>query len=86
MAYATVGIVTDYDCWLEDPAQHVSVGAIFELYGRSLAKARTLLDAVLDGDLPVPEASIRNALATSMMTPDAAMSPSQLEWLQVLRL
>ena len=86
MAYATVGIVTDYDCWLEDPAQHVSVGAIFELYGRSLVKARTLLDAVLDGDLPVPEASIRNALATSMMTPDGAMSPSQLEWLQVLRL
>ncbi|MBA4214674.1 MAG: S-methyl-5'-thioinosine phosphorylase, partial [Polaromonas sp.] len=33
MAYATVGLVTDYDCWLDDPTQHVSVSAVFELYG-----------------------------------------------------
>jgi 5'-methylthioadenosine phosphorylase len=85
MAYATVGIVTDYDCWLEDPAQHVSVGAIFELYGRSLAKARTLLDGLLAADLPVPEASIRNALANSMMSPDSTLTAEQLDWLQVLR-
>jgi 5'-methylthioadenosine phosphorylase len=85
MAYATVGIVTDYDCWLEDPAQHVSVGAIFELYGRSLAKARTLLDGLLAGDLPVPEASIRNALASSMMSPDSTLTAEQLDWLEVLR-
>ena len=25
ICYATVGIVTDYDCWMDDPAQHVSV-------------------------------------------------------------
>ena len=85
MAYATVGIVTDYDCWLEDPALHVSVGAIFERYGRSLVEARTLLDSVLAADLPEPEAAIRNALATSMMTPDSALTAEQLEWLQVLR-
>lgn len=36
MAYATVGLVTDYDCRLDYPAQHVSVGAIFERYGQTL--------------------------------------------------
>ena len=54
MAYATMGLVTDYDCWLDDPTQHVSVSAIFELYGQTLAKAATVLDAMLQAPLPVP--------------------------------
>jgi 5'-methylthioadenosine phosphorylase len=85
MGYATVGIVTDYDCWLDDPEQHVSVSAIFALYGRSLAQARTLLDTMLGRPLPVPEPAIRTALASAMLTPDAALSSEQREWMDVLR-
>lgn len=85
MAYATVGIVTDYDCWLDDPAQHVSVSAIFERYGQSLAQARQLLDALLQAPLPSPEPAIRHSLATAMMTPEHALSPVQREWLAVLQ-
>ena len=43
LCYATVAMVTDYDCWMEDPSRHVSVAGIFELYGKSLEKARSLL-------------------------------------------
>ena len=85
MAYATVGIVTDYDCWLEDPARHVSVAGIFELYGRSLATARRLLDHWLAQPVPTPEPAIRTALQSAMLTPDAALTPAQLIWLSVLR-
>jgi len=85
MCYATIGIATDYDCWLDDPAQHVSVSAIFELYGKSLAKVRTLLDALLQGPLPQEEPEIRTTLQHSMLTPDAALSPAQHQWMQVLR-
>ncbi len=85
MAYATIGLVTDYDCWLDDPAQHVSVTAIFELYGKTLAKAAKVLDALLQAPLPEREPSIRNALASAMMTPDAALTPEQLQWMDVLR-
>jgi 5'-methylthioadenosine phosphorylase len=85
MAYATIGLVTDYDCWLDDPAQHVSVTAIFELYGKTLDKAAQVLDALLQGPLPEPEPSIRSALASAMMTPDAALSAEQLQWMGVLR-
>ncbi len=85
LAYATVGIVTDYDCWMEDPARHVSVAAIFELYGASLTKARRLLDRLLSQPLPEPEPAIRTALAAAMMTPDAALDDLQREWLSVLR-
>ncbi|KAF4531372.1 hypothetical protein B566_EDAN019493 [Ephemera danica] len=85
MAYATVGIVTDYDCWLDDPSQHVSVAAIFERYGQSLATARRLLDAVLSGPAPEPEASIRTALSSALMTPDNALAAEQRAWLEVLK-
>jgi len=85
MAYATVGIVTDYDCWMEDPSRHVSVAAIFELYGKSLAKARVVLERLLSGELPAPEPDIRSALSTAMLTPDSALTPAQREWLEVLR-
>ena len=85
IAYATVGLITDYDCWLEDPAQHVSVSSIFELYGATLKKAAEVLDALLSQPLPNPEAESRSALRTAMLTPDAALTPEQKEWLAVLR-
>jgi 5'-methylthioadenosine phosphorylase len=83
--YATIGIVTDYDCWMDDPARHVTVSAIFELYRASLGKATALLDALLARPLPAEEPFIRNALAQSMMTPDSALTAGQREWLEVLR-
>jgi 5'-methylthioadenosine phosphorylase len=85
LAYATVGLVTDYDCWLEDPAQHVSVAAIFERYGQTLSKARLVLDELLRAPLPQPEPDIRAALATALLTPDAALDDAQRAWLAVLK-
>lgn len=85
MAYATVGLVTDYDCWLDDPSQHVNVASIFDLYGSTLQKAGRLLDALLSHPLPEPELAIRSALGSAMLTPDAALTPQQMAWLRVLR-
>ena len=85
MAYATVGLVTDYDCWLDDPAHHVSVGAIFERYGQTLAMARRVLDELLRAPLPEPEPESRQALASAVLTPDAALDAAQRAWLAVLR-
>jgi 5'-methylthioadenosine phosphorylase len=85
LAYASVGLVTDYDCWLDDPAQHVSVAAVFERYGQTLDSARRVLDALLRAPRPEPEAEIRSALASALMTPEAALSPAQRDWLEVLR-
>jgi 5'-methylthioadenosine phosphorylase len=85
ICYATVGIVTDYDCWMEDPSQHVSISAIFALYGKSLVKARQLLDALLNQTPPSEEPEIRQALQDAVMTPDSALTDAQREWLAVLR-
>ena len=85
LAYATIGIVTDYDCWKDDPGEHVSVGAIFERYGRSLVVARALLEALLETPLPAEDRASREGLRQAMVTPDAALTPAQREWLDVLR-
>jgi len=85
MAYATVGLVTDYDCWLDDPAQHVSMAAIFERYGQTLVAARQVLDALLHAELPEPEPEIRQALGSALMTPESSLNDAQREWLAVLR-
>ena len=85
MAYATIGIATDYDCWMDDPAMHVSVSAILAKYRDSLERARALLDALLATALPVEEPEIRGALQHAILTPDDALSDAQCEWLAVLR-
>jgi len=85
ICYATVCIATDYDCWMDDPAMHVSVDAILSTYRASLDRARALLDALLAAPLPDEEPEIRGALRYAMLTPDAALSDAQREWLAVLR-
>ena len=85
MAYATVGLVTDYDCWLDDPTQHVSATGIFALYGATLKKAGHLLDTLLAGPLPAPEPGSRTALATALLTQKAALNDEQAKWMAVLQ-
>ena len=85
ICYATVCIATDYDCWMADPAMHVSVGAILSTYRVSLDRARALLDALLAAPLPDEDPEIRSALQHAMLTPDDALGDAQREWLAVLR-
>ena len=85
ICYASIGIVTDYDCWLDDPSMHVSVSAIFEQYHASLVRARALLDALLAGPPPPEEPHIRGSLGSAMMTRDDALTDAQRQWLAVLR-
>ena len=85
MAYATIGIATDYDCWLDDPSQHASVAVIMERYAGSLARVRQLLEGLLAGPLPQIEPEIRLALQGAVLTPEASRNDAQREWLAVLR-
>lgn len=85
LCYATIGVATDYDCWMDDPARHVSVAAIFALYDNSLARAQAVVASLLQDALPAPEPEIRNALAHALMTPVASLTPFQREWLAVLQ-
>jgi 5'-methylthioadenosine phosphorylase len=85
MGYATVGLVTDYDCWRDDPSEHVSVAQVFERYGHTLSLARRVLLDLLKNPLPEPEPATRQALSHAVITRDEALSPDQRAWLDVLR-
>lgn len=85
ICYATVGIATDYDCWMEDESRHVTVASIFALYAEALARVRELLGRLLATELPPEEPEIRTSLRYSVLTPDEALSAEQRDWLSVLR-
>lgn len=85
MAYATLCLITDYDCWMDDPTQHVSVEKFFEVYGGALQKAKAVLAELLKSPFTDTPDDIRTSLKTSILTPDDAISPDQREWLDVLR-
>ncbi len=55
MCYSTVAIPTDYDCWMDDPEQHVTVEQLLKRYAASLETAHALLRHVVlnhDHDQP----------------------------------
>lgn len=85
ICYATIGIATDYDCWMEDPAKHVQATEIFALYKQSLLKAQDLLASLLATPRPPEEAEIRQSLAFALLTPEHSFTPEQKAWLEVLR-
>lgn len=84
MCYATIGIATDYDCWMDDPARHVQATEIFGLYKSSLGKVLQLLQRVLAEERPAEEPETRTALHYAMLTPQAALTDQQREWIAVL--
>lgn len=85
MAYCTICVVTDYDCWMDDPAQHVSVEKFFEVYGAAVEKAKAVLAELLKAPLTDTPDSIRSALKMAVLTLDSALNAEQREWLDVLR-
>jgi 5'-methylthioadenosine phosphorylase len=80
-----VGLVTDYDCWLDDPTQHVSVEHVFQLYGATLVKAQNVLNAAMQRSLPEPEPEIRSALKGAVLTPETELTQAQRRWLDTLK-
>ena len=84
LCYCTIGIVTDYDCWLEDPSQHASVELVFRRYKESLSKARQVLESVIRA-APVRDCSCSQALTGAVMTPEHALAPDKKELLEFLK-
>ena len=72
LAYCSLCLVTDYDCWMDDPSQHVSVDKFFEVYSGTLAKAITLVNQLLSAPFSATPSDIRGALKTAVMTPEEA--------------
>ena len=43
LCYCTLAVVTDYDCWMDDPSQHVSVNQVIARYKDTLGLVQKVL-------------------------------------------
>jgi 5'-methylthioadenosine phosphorylase len=67
IAYATMAMVTDYDCWKVDEA-HVTVEMVIENLNRNAAMAKKIVASVIPKIPPMPTWSCHDSLRNAMMT------------------
>ena len=67
MAYATLAMVTDYDCWKEDGA-HVTVEMVIDYLHRNAAMARQIVARALPQIPPEPNWPCHSALKNAFLT------------------
>lgn len=84
ICYASIGIVTDYDCWLEDPSQHANTETILSLYKSNLEKVRGLLKNAIANLSSNSECSCRSALKGALLTRRESLNPMQTETIRIL--
>ena len=84
ICYCTIGIATDYDCWQDDPSQHVTVEQVISRYGDSLVRAKTVLAAYIKGVDATCNSGCNHALASAVLTPVTAMNDKQKSLFSVL--
>ena len=82
--YATIAIVTDYDCWKDDPDEHVSVADVIKRYGQSIEQAKSLLCALLSQEFAPIDEDKRASLRDALLTPQDAIPEEKQEMLEVL--
>ena len=85
LAYCAICAVSDYDCWMDDPSQHVSVDLFLETFQNATDKARSWIAGVLLQPVSDTPSEIRQALAGAVLTPEKTFSDEQQAWLSVLR-
>ncbi len=86
MCYATVAMVTDYDCWHPDH-DHVTVDAIVKVLLENADKARALVKRVaphVHGDEKGCECGCRSALQYAIITAPEARDPAMVEKLSAV--
>lgn len=74
LAYATIALATDYDCWHEDEAD-VSVEAVVAVLQQNVANAKRIVRGALLALPPVCESPARTALTHAIMTHKDAITP-----------
>jgi len=86
ICYATVAMVTDYDCWHPDH-DHVTVDAIVKVLLANADKARSLVKNVaplVQSDEKACECGCRNVLQYAIITAPEARDPAMVEKLSAV--
>lgn len=87
LCYATIAVATDFDCWMDDPAFHVTVDKMMELYKQSIHQVKLLISHFLqNAEKSLPkDCSCRHSLKDAVLTPDTSLTANARERLQFLQ-
>lgn len=86
LGYCTIALVTDYDCWLDDPAQHVTAEMALRLFRDNLGRVQRLLASVVEHYVDDDSRPCRQTLRHALVTPRERMTPAQREMVDFLSL
>ena len=75
LCYATLALVTDYDCWHESE-EDVSVGAILSIMHKNVETAQSVLHQALKLVTELPSCPCHAALDHAVLTPLTRLSPT----------
>ena len=84
LGYASIAVVTDYDCWLDDPAQHVTAEMALRLFRENLGRVQQLLATVVEHHVDDESRPCRQSLRHALVTPRERLTPSQRELVDFL--
>jgi 5'-methylthioadenosine phosphorylase len=85
ICYCTIAIATDYDCWLDDPNQHVTVAMVIERFEENIAKVKQLLLKFLENDLPQIDEEYRQSLNNAILSKPENLTDKQMQLLNLLQ-
>ena len=84
MCYSTVAIPTDYDCWMDDPDQHVTVPQLLKRYSESLENALELLKHTIQNHDHQQKCDCHSSLEGALMFDPTLLSGGQKIIMDVL--
>lgn len=84
ICYSAIAIVTDYDCWKENPDEQVSVASVMEAYFERLEMVKRLLEDILANPLPAVDDAHRLRLKSAVLTKGDALSDEKKTLLALL--
>lgn len=77
LGYCTISLATDYDCWLDDASQHVSVDQVIAQFHKNLGSVQQLIAGAVGEYVEDESRACRNALRTAIVTPREQMTDEQ---------
>jgi len=83
MAYATLALPSDYDCW-RDEEEHVTANDAFSTLKKAVNKGRSVLAEALRRLDPKQDSPAHTALDAALVTPKESISAANLQRLEAI--
>jgi len=76
ICYSLIALSTDYDCWREDPDEHVTVEMVIEILHKNSDSAKKIILDVIP-KIKATDCNCRHSLDSAIMTSDKTLWPEK---------